>query len=50
MGMKYEIRYYLPKTIDRHYADTNDLEIALQLMKDCKKETGSKYIILIWRP
>ena len=50
MGIKYEIRYYLPKTGYHPYSDTNDLEIALQLMKDCTKETKSKYIMLIWRP
>ena len=50
MVTKYEIRYYFPKTGHHHYDDAGNLEEALWLMKECKKETKSKCISLIWRP
>ena len=49
MGRKYEIRYFIPDTGDRHFADADDLETALLFMKECKKKTKSKCITLIWR-
>ena len=49
MGRKYEIRYFVLGTGDRHFEDADDLETALLFMKECKKKTKSKCIYLIWR-
>ena len=50
MGRKYEIRYFILETGDHHYDDADNLEYALRLMKECKKETKPECIFLIWRP
>ena len=50
MGREYEIRYFTLETGERHFAHADNLETALQFMKECKKETRSMCIYLVWRP
>ena len=49
MGRKYEIRYFILEAGHQYYDDADNLEDALRLMKECKKETKSTCIYLIWR-
>jgi len=48
MGHKFEIKYW-DGTNDIHFDYSDDWEMTVLLMKECKKITKSKCVSILWR-